>query len=266
MKGVLIFGGVLVIVLVLVLYFGATSGMQRQVLYPRPPVPPGEPRIPPGTEIVWLGPDADIEAWFMRPTGIERDFPVVIFTHGNGELIDHWARVFMRLPASGVGVLLLEYPGYGRSGGKPTQKSITEASVAAYDFVISQPGVDANAVVAHGRSLGGGAACALAAERPLSALVLESSFTSVQAMAKRLGFPGSLVVDRFDNLEIVKSLEIPVLVLHGERDTLIPVAHGEELAAAAETMLIRMPCGHNDCPFVWPEVEAFMSEQGLLRH
>ncbi len=265
MQKILILGGVLVIVVVLVVFFGATSGMQRRVLYPRPPVPPGEPRIPPGTEIVWLGPDADVEAWFMRPTGIERDFPVIIFTHGNGELIDHWVQVFQRLPAAGVGVLLLEYPGYGRSGGTPSQTSITSAIVAAYDFLIGRAGVDSDAIVAHGRSLGGGAACALATQRPLAALVLESTFSSVSEMAKRLGFPSSLVVDPFDNLEVVKSLDIPVLVLHGERDTLIPVSHGEALAAAAETMLVRMPCGHNDCPFAWPEVEAFLSEHGLLR-
>jgi fermentation-respiration switch protein FrsA (DUF1100 family) len=266
MQKLLILGGLLAIVVVFAVFFGATSGLQRRVFYPRPPVPPGEPRLPRGTEIVWLGPDAEVEAWFMRPTGIERDFPVVIFTHGNGELIDHWVQVFGRLPKSGVGVLLLEYPGYGRSGGTPTQHSITSAIVAAYDFVVGQAGVDPDAIVAHGRSLGGGAACALATQRPLAALVLESTFTSVTEMAKRLGFPSSLVVDPFDNLEVVQSLDIPVLVLHGERDTLIPVIHGETLAAAAETTLVRMPCGHNDCPFAWPEVERFLSEHGLLRH
>lgn len=266
MQKILVLGGAILIALLIVVCFGSTSAVQRRMLYPKPPTPPGVPQTPPGTEVVWLGPDADLEAWFMRPAAIERAFPVVIFAHGNGELIDHWAQVFTRLPASGVGVLLVEFPGYGRSGGKPTQTSITEAMVAGYDFVIEQAGVDRDAVVAHGRSLGGGAACLLATLRPISALVLESTFTSVSAIAKRLGFPGSLVVDPFDNLEVVASVNIPVLVLHGERDTLIPVSHGETLAAAAETTLIRMPCGHNDCPFAWPRVEAFMSEQGLLRH
>ena len=265
MQKLLMLGGALILILVVLAYFGM-GGAQRRILYPRPPVPPGEPRIPRGAEVVWLGPDANVEAWFMRPAAIDRTFPVVIFTHGNGELIDHWGQVFTRLSKSGVGVLLLEYPGYGRSGGKPSQSSITETIVAAYDFVIDQADVDPDAIVAYGRSLGGGAACALTTQRPVSALVLESTFTSVKAMAKRFGFPGSLVIDPFDNLEIVKSLDIPVLVLHGERDTLIPVSHGESLAAAAETTLVRMPCGHNDCPFAWPKVEAFMSEQGLLRH
>jgi fermentation-respiration switch protein FrsA (DUF1100 family) len=262
-------GAALAILLLLFLFvydLGSTSTLQRRMLYPRPAAPPGEPKIPPGTEVVWLGDESNVEAWFMRPAAIEGTFPVVIFSHGNSELIDHWASTFAHLPASGVGALLVEYPGYGRSGGTPSQTSIATAIVAAYDFVIAQPGVDRDAVVAHGRSLGGGAACLLATLRPISALVLESTFTSVRAMANRLEFPGSIVVDPFDNLEAVKTLDIPVLVLHGERDTLIPVSHGETLALAAETELVRRPCGHNDCKFAWPVIEAFLSEQGLLRH
>jgi fermentation-respiration switch protein FrsA (DUF1100 family) len=262
----ILLGLALVLIVACFVYFGATSSLQRKVLYPSPPAPPGEPRLPRGTEVVWLGPDANVEAWFMRPALMEHPFPVVIFAHGNGELIDHWAPVFSQLPASGVGVLLVEFPGYGRSGGTPSQTSIGETILAAYDFVVDRPGVDPEAIVAHGRSLGGGAACILATERPVSALVLESTFTSVRAIAKRLGLPGSLVVDPFDNLEVVESLDIPVLVLHGERDTLIPVSHGETLAEAGETTLVRLPCGHNDCPFAWPRVEAFMMEQGLLDH
>lgn len=266
MQKVLIIGSVVLIVLMFAIYFGAARGMQRRAMYPRPPVPPGEPQLPRGTEVVWLGPDANVEAWFMRPFATEHAFPVVIFTHGNGELIDYWAQPFTEAVTQGVGVMLVEYPGYGRSGGSPSQDSITQTILAAYDFVIAQPGVDSEAIVAYGRSLGGGASCALATERPLAALVLESTFTSVRAMVSQLGFPSALIVDPFDNLEIVASVDIPVLVLHGEHDTLIPVSHGEALAAAAETELVRMPCGHNDCPFAWPIVEAFISEQGLLRH
>ncbi len=161
--------------------------------------------------------------------------------------------------------MLVEYPGYGRSGGKPSQRSITRIIVAAHDFVTNQTGVDADAIIAHGRSLGGGAACALAAERPLAALVLESTFTSVREMLSRLGVLGFIIVDPFDNLAVASSLDIPVLVLHGQHDDIIPVSHGEALAAATESELVRMPCKHNDCPSVWPAVEAFMSEQGLLR-
>ncbi len=257
-------GTAIVFLLIVASLFALACGMQRQALYPAPPAPPGEPTLPPRAERVWLGDDDLTEAWFLRPPSRENRFSVLIFTHGNGELIDHWGPVWANVTQRGVGVLLVEYPGYGRSGGSPGQKSITRTMLHAYDFIVDQPGVDPDAIVAHGRSLGGGAACALALERPLAAMVLESSFTSVRAMASRLGFPGFLVVDPFDNLTAVSELDIPILVLHGAHDEIIPVEHGEALAAAAETELIRMPCGHNDCPFSWPWVEPFLADHGLL--
>ncbi|MDP6977341.1 MAG: alpha/beta hydrolase [Myxococcota bacterium] len=264
MEKSLVIGAVIVVALIAVSLLALGCDMQRRILYPRPPVPPGEPRLPAGSDRVWLGEDEPTEAWFLRPPMQERRFPVVIFTHGNGELIDHWLPIYQEATRRGVGVLLVEYPGYGRSGGKPSQKSITRAMLQAYDFVADQPGVDRDAIVAHGRSLGGGAACALALERPLAAMVLESTFTSVRALAGQLGFPRFMVVDPFDNLAAVSELDIPILVIHGERDEIIPVGEGEALAAAAETELVLMSCGHNDCPFSWPIVEAFLAELGLL--
>jgi pimeloyl-ACP methyl ester carboxylesterase len=263
MKRFLILGSLAFGALVFAGSFGAGCGLQRSALFPRPVAPAGAPSPPQGTEVVWLGTDANVEAWFMRPVATASAFPVVIFAHGNAELIDHWAPAFRQVSASGIGTLLVEYPGYGRSGGTPSQGSITQIMLAAHDFLTRQVGVDPEAIVAYGRSLGGAAACALATERRLSALVLESTFTSIRAMAAQMGFPGSLVVDPFDNLRAVRSLDIPILVLHGERDTLIPVSHGELLAAAAGTQLVRMPCGHNDCPWAWRSVEAFLVQQGL---
>jgi pimeloyl-ACP methyl ester carboxylesterase len=262
----LLLAGTAFIVCLFVFYFAVACGLQRRILFPAPETPASAPTLPTGTEIVWLGNDADIEAWFIRPPAVEHATPVLIFFHGNGELIDYWVHRFKEHSRSGVGVLLVEYPGYGRSGGKTTQETITQASIAAYDFLAGKSDVDAEAIVAHGRSLGGGAATQLALARPISALVLESTFTDVRAMSSRLGFPGSWVADPFDNLAAVAQLEVPVLVLHGQRDTLVPVAHGEALAEASETELIRMPCGHNDCPSSWPVVEGFMAEHGLLRH
>ena len=163
-----------------------------------------------------------------------------------------------------IGVLLIEYPGYGRSGGSPSQESITATMLSAHDFLTRQSDVDRDRLVAYGRSLGGGAACALMTRRPIAALVLESSFTSVPAMAARFAIPGALVVDRFDNLSVVESAEIPMLVLHGEHDRIIPVSHGEALARAAGTQLVRMPCGHNDCPRPWGAILKFLVEHGIV--
>jgi len=252
----------LIVVAVAALYLGGVWGLQRSVLYPRPPAPEVPEPLPPGGKLVWLGADRSTEAWLLRPSS-PPPHPVVVFTHGNGELIDHWLRPFRALTDAGLAVLLLEYPGYGRSGGSPSQESITAAAVAAYDFLAAEPGIDAGRIVAYGRSLGGGAACALALQRKLAALILESTFTSVRDMASRLGAPGSLVRDPFDNLAAVRALDLPMLVIHGERDGIVPVSHGEALAEAAGVELVRLPCGHNDCPRPWRAILAFLDANGL---
>jgi hypothetical protein len=244
------------------LYLGGVWGLQRSLLYPAPPAPRVAPTLPPGGEAVWLGEDPKTEAWLLRPSS-PPPYTAVLFTHGNGELIDHWLASFRSLTNAGYAVLLLEYPGYGRSGGSPSQESITAAIVAGYDFLAKSPDVDDAKIVAYGRSLGGGAACALALQRNVAALILESTFTSVRALAPRLGAPGALVRDPYENLDAMKNLDVPTLVLHGARDTLIPVSHGEALAEAAGVDLIRLPCGHNDCPRPWREIREFLTAQGL---
>ena len=252
----------IVVALLVVAYLGVMLGVQRRVIYPGLPHPGPAPELPAGTETVWFGDGVGVEAWLLRPAEASAPFPVVIFSHGNGELIDHWVGPFAHFTEAGIGVLLVEYPGYGRSAGKPTQESITDTMVAAFDFLSQHPDVDGDRIVAYGRSLGGGGACALGALRPVAAVVLESTFTSVAAIAPWF-LPRVLVLDPFDNLAAVGSSETPTLVLHGERDRVIPYAQGEALARAAGTPLIRMPCGHNDCPRPWPAVMRFLKEQGI---
>jgi len=248
-----------------VAYLALACGMQRRVLYPRPSAGP-QPVLPAGASLVRLGEHDEIEAFYLRPAETAAPFPVVLFAHGNGELIDYWLAPFRELPARGVGVLLVEYPGYGRSGGNPTQESVTRAVVAGFDFLAEQPDAAAERIVGYGRSLGGGAVCALAGQRPLAGLILESTFTSVTDMAARFAVPSPLVLDPFDNLAALGSLQgVPMLVIHGERDPVIPVRHGEALAAAAGVELVRLPCGHNDCPRPWSEIYAFLQASGILR-
>ena len=125
--------------------------------------------------------------------------------------------------------------------------------------------LDPGRIVAYGRSIGGGAACQLAARRPVSALILESSFTSVRPFARGFGAPGFLVRDPFDNLAAVREWRGPLLLLHGGRDDIIPPGHSKALAAAApQAELHLLPCGHNDCPRQWPLVRAFLERHGLL--
>ena len=133
----------------------------------------------------------------------------------------------------------------------------------AADPAAALPGVARARILGWGRPLGGGAVCALARERPLAALVLESTFTSMRAMAKELfGVPAFLVGDRFDNLDVVRGFAGPILQFHGEHDASIPLAHAHALhAAAARSELHVLPCGHNDCALPWDQLAKFILAQ-----
>ena len=163
-------------------------------------------------------------------------------------------------------MLLVEYPGYGRSQGKPSQASITAAMLAAHEWAAARPDLDPRRIVAYGRSVGGGAACALAREKPIAALVLESTFTSARRMARRYALPGFLVRDPFDNLSVVRGFPGPVLIVHGVQDDVIAARHARALHQAARSAELHLlPCGHNDCPRPWPLLRRFLLDRGILR-
>jgi len=241
--------------------------VERRLLFPAPRLAQ-EPALDARAQRIWLeAPGVRSEAVLLAPDPPPaRPGPLVLYAHGNGELIDQWLGEFAELRASGLSILLVEYPGYGRSSGAPSQASITRAMVAAYDWAVAQPTIDRGRMIGYGRSLGGGAVCALARERPLAALVLESTFTSVRSLAASLfGVPGFLVRDPFDNLGSVRAFAGPILVLHGERDEVVPVEHARLLHEAAPgCQLYLAPCGHNDCARPWAAIQGFLVGRQLL--
>jgi pimeloyl-ACP methyl ester carboxylesterase len=239
----------------------------RAMIFPAPPVPAESPPLEAGARQTWLEmPHGRVEAILLpgRRSG-EAPGPLVVYAHGNGELIDFWLDRFAEPRAHGISVLLVEYPGYGRSTGSPSEESIQQAFAAGYDWALSQREVDARRVVGYGRSLGGGAVCALGRVRPLAALILESTFTSIDDVAREaFRGPAFLVPHAFANLAFVQSFAGPVLVLHGKLDRSIPVSHGHRLAAAARSGELEiLPCGHNDCARPWSRIAQFLAGHAL---
>ncbi|MFZ2949055.1 MAG: alpha/beta hydrolase [Desulfuromonadaceae bacterium] len=244
--------------------------LQQQIIYPGRTIQvSGKPPagILPIKIVTATGPG---EAWFMPPLkrnqGERR--PLVIFFHGNGEVIDYLPEQVEGFRDLGMGVLLVEYPGFGRSADSPAESSITESAVAAYDAALQREEVDPGRIVLFGRSLGGGAACALAARRPSAALILQSTFTSTRPFARRFLVPGFLVRDRFDNGAVVAAYRQPILLFHGSSDTIIPPEHSRELKRLApHARLVEFPCGHNDFPPDWREfyriIAGFLKDAGV---
>ena len=175
----------------------------------------------------------------------------MLLCHGNagnvGDRVIHAAL----LCAAGLDVLLFDYRGYGRSSGRPSERGTYRDARAARSALLSRPEVDPARVVYLGESLGGAVALELALAHPPAGLVLMSTFTSVRDMARRHYpiFPPPVVPDAYPSLRRVRELRAPLLVLHGGRDEIVPLLHGEELFEAApepKLMHVFEGAGHND--------------------
>jgi pimeloyl-ACP methyl ester carboxylesterase len=176
--------------------------------------------------------------------------PTVIFFYGSKQHLNapHNQRVFRGLRAMGVNVFIPEYPGNGMSEGSPSESGYYATADAALDHVLSRTDLDRSRIIAAGQSLGSGPAVDLASRRALAGLITVGGFTNavdtVQGAVKWM--PGwlarSLVAEcRFDNLAKIKSVSCPILLVYGERDTLVPPGMADRLASAALAPVTKLP-------------------------
>lgn len=195
------------------------------------------------------------------------DAPTILFFHGNaGNLSDRypWSCSLSGLPAN---VLSVDYRGYGRSEGKPSEAGIYLDAEAAYHYLRKERGVAPEKLIVYGKSLGGATACELAQRFEVGALVLQSTFTTAADMARLMMpmIPSVLLRTRFDNLAKVSQVKVPKLIIHSRADEMIPFGMAEKLYEAApepKTLAVFEGAGHND--LIWRHREGVLRAFGAL--
>ena len=202
--------------------------------------------LPQAEEVELAASDGErVIAWHVPPRG-ER--PVVVYFHGNGGALAWRADRFRHLIADGTGLIALSYRGYGGSTGQPSEAGLLRDAEATYAYAAER--YPPERLVPYGESLGSGVAVALAAEHKVGKVILEAPFTSaVDVGAAAYPFlPVRLLMhDRFRSDERIGKVTAPVLVLHGTRDSVIPIDYGERLFALikAPKKFVRLSGGHH---------------------
>lgn len=218
-------------------------------------------------EVEFVAEDAArLHGWWVpadRPRG------TLVFFHGNAENIGDLAWAAVELRTLRVNVFLVDYRGYGKSAGLPTEQGTYRDARAAYEVARARhQDAEAPPVVLFGRSLGAAVAVRLASERPVSGVVLESAFTSAPDMARRL-FPGlplhRVLRFRYDALSRIDRIGAPLLLAHSRDDEIVPFEMSRALfeRAAEPKQLLELRGGHNDAlwhdnPGYWPALAAFL--------
>lgn len=243
------------------------DGFVRQSIYPAPMI--RVPTAPAPLEEVGfdLATGERIVAWAYADPKLPADRPAVAFFHGNGENLEtmRMAGLFDDLARLRVAWIAVDYPGYGRSTGSPSEKGLMAGADAAVAWLRERH--PDRPVVLCGWSLGAATAIGTAARHPehVRGLIALSPWTSLPDVA-RIHFPGfmvqSMLREKYDSREAAKRVRVPALVIHGEQDNLIPAAQGKEVAGALSARWVPVSsAGHNDLlarDEVWTEMERFL--------
>lgn len=207
---------------------------------------------------------------FHTPDGVQlhaiafraaRPIATMIWFHGNAGNVSMRAEIAAQFAARGVSVFLFDYRGYGRSEGTATERRLMIDSLAAFDFVRENLEDDPRSIVLYGESLGGAYAAYVAARRPAKCVVIESSFPSLSAVASH-HFPlmpfGLAVRKSLTTLEWLNRAGIPVLVMHGTADEVVPFSLGMQLYDSLHVpkQILRSDgAGHSEIP--WREGDRY---------
>jgi uncharacterized protein len=239
--------------IVLCLYVGLATMIylaQRSLMYFPETIhtTPAAAGLPQAEEVSLTASDgAKILVWHVPPRDGK---PVILYFHGNGGALKYRVERFRKLIGAGIGLVALEYRGYGGLPGSPSEQGLIADADAAYAFTIAH--YPAQQIVLWGESLGSGVAVALAAEKPVGRVILEAPFTSALAIGQQRYWylPVRLLMkDQFRSDQRIGKVTAPLLILHGVQDRVIPYAMGEhlfDLANKPKHIVRFLDGGHED--------------------
>lgn len=192
--------------------------------------------------------DIRLHGWYVPAAD---SAATVLFFHGNAGNISHRLDTIRILNQIGLTVFIIDYRGYGLSAGVPSEKGTYKDAESAWRFLTQTRGAPSEQIIVFGRSLGGAIATWLAAEYHPKGLIVESSFTSVSALAKKYYpyLPASVLVRiRYPTIDRIGKVNCPVFVIHSPEDDIVPYPHGQRLFQAAKEpkQFLRITGGHND--------------------
>jgi hypothetical protein len=238
----------------LLLAFIGLRALEHKLIYFPPRYPAGFP--PPQTyegevEDVWLQTSDGVRInAFFRPNPASKQ--AILWLHGNAENVGYGLGQLRILAKTGLNILALDYRGYGKSEGKPSETGVYRDADAAYNFLVKERHFRPDDIVIYGHSLGGAVAVDLASRRPCGGLIVQSSFTNARAMTREifaLPIIEYIVKSRFDSVERIRNVRVPILIVHGTKDDVVPLAMGQQLfdAASEPKRFYRMEgAGHNN--------------------
>jgi fermentation-respiration switch protein FrsA (DUF1100 family) len=187
-----------------------------------------------------------LNAWWVPREGARW---ATLYLHGNAGNVTHRAPHIREIAAAGSSILMLDYRGYGKSGGRPTEKGLYTDSEAAFTHLLGL-GYRAEQIILHGESLGTAVAVDLASRRPCAALILEAPFTSASDVAgTAIPILGPMLVRSFNSLSKIRWILAPKLFIQGDHDEVIPPRLGQALFTAAQgrkSVWVIEGAGHND--------------------
>lgn len=187
-----------------------------------------------------------IHGWYWRNPGARHTF---LFSHGNSGNLTIRLETSRHLLNSGASVFVYDYQGFGKSTGSPSVEGICDDAQSAYDFLVNSIGLNESDILLYGESLGAAVSTYLSSVRECSGIVLQSGFSSLKRIAREhfpfLGLYPDLLFPKppLDSLSVLKNPHPPVLIIHGEQDTVIPVGHSVELyeGAVGRKQLLKLP-------------------------